>query len=1037
MASRGSGGGGARLRYRFADFELDTGRGTLVQGDTEVDIRPKLFALLAHLVRHAGRVVPKGEILAEIWPGVHVSEATLASTLRDLRRLLADPADESRFVQTLWSRGIRFVAPVQALLDGATPAEAGRPAPASASGFVGREDLLASAEEWIGAAHAGRGRAILLAGEAGIGKTRAALEIARRAGARGLAVHVGRCLEEDGAPPYWPWIQVVRSLLRAAPEGLRREDPIAQRALRLLPEERTDAAPTPADGEAARFQLFDAVTQLVLAAARERPCVLLLDDLHRADASSVALLRHLLQEIACAPLLLLGGLRDAEVPPGHPLATLLAELHPSGERIALRPLREAEVALLIERGAGLAPSPELVAAVHERTGGHPLFVEHVMRTLERAGAIDAPDAAARATRALPAQASAVIREGVARLPGDVTAVLECAAVIGRTFDLDVLAAACTAMDPAALHGALDVALAAGLVSESQAPGSLRFAHILGRDALYGALPSRRRAELHAAVGAALERLRAHDLDAHVDELAHHFAQAASNGEAARAFRYARRAGERALAHAAYPEAAARFEGALQALELGGPDASQGEPLRPARERGELLVLLGQALWRAGATGEARQSFLAAFELARTASDPETLARAALGFVGRTDVTPGVNREAVAMLEQALAALPEADSPLRAEVLARLGTELYYDDARGRSDPLTRDAVAMAERLGDAGLLAYALSARHFALVLPEVAPTRRLALLEHLVALAERTNALDALALGLQESVAELLELGDAARLDTALRRHRGVVETLRQPFFRWVHAFLSQMRALLAGSLDEADRLAHEALALGQAVGSPNAVPLFGAQLYCVRREQGRLGELAPLFERVAAESPAFPAYRCGLAEAYLALGRRADARALFEQVMARGLDDLARDKDWPAALGVTAPVCVALGDERRARLLYELFAPLEGRMIAGGHGGVCFGSVSYHRARLAATFGDLEAAFGHFEDAAAELRRAGAPLLLAHAQRDWAQALWKSGAPHEREQARGLAEEAATGYARLGLAWRAEEARTLLRST
>jgi DNA-binding winged helix-turn-helix (wHTH) protein/tetratricopeptide (TPR) repeat protein len=1013
------------MRYRFADFELDLTRGTLVHAGAEVEIRPKLLTLLAYLVRHAGRVVPKNELLAEIWPGVHVSEATLASTLRDLRRLLEDRADEPRYVQSLWSRGIRFVAPVRAVIDGAVEAGAERRAtPATtASSFVGRGDLLDSADDWIGAALAGRGRAILLAGEAGIGKSRAGLEVARRAEARGLAIHVGRCLEERGAPPYWPWSQIIRSVLRELPAKLGADDAIVTRALRLLPERGADPEhPAPSDGDAARFQLFDAVTQLVLASAHGRPCVLLLDDLHRADRSSAALLRHLLREIAHAPLLVLGALRGAEVPREHPLAAMLAELHPGGESIALRALSESEVAALIERAAGFVPSSELVGAVHERSGGNPLFVEHLVRTLERQGAIDAPDAAMRAAHALPTQASAVIREGVDRLPGDVTAVLECAAVIGRSFDLDVLAATTGAADRAALDDTLDVAIVAGLIGDGPSSGELRFGHILTRDALYDALSSHRRVALHAAVGDALERLRAYDLDAHLDELAHHFAQAAAHGEAARALRYARQAGERALARAAYPEAAARFEAALHALDFGEHDEST-DPRRLARVRAELLVLLGQALWRSGSTGEARERFAAGFDLARATRDAETLARAALGFVGRTDVTPGVNHEAVAMLECALAALPESDSALRAELLARLGTELYYDDARGRSDPLTGAAVAMAERLDDPELLAYTLSARHYALTLPSVDPSERLELLDRLVALAERTHALDALTLGLQESVAELLEIGDAARLDVALRRHRVAVESLRQPFFRWVHTFLMQMRSLLAGSLDEADRLAHEALALGQSVGSPNAVPLFGVQLYCVRREQGRLGELVSLFERVVEENPVFTAYRSGLAEVYLQLGRREDARALFEQVMARDLDDFARDKDWPAALGVLSPVCVALGDERRARLLYRLFEPLEGRMIAVAHGGACFGAISHHRARLAATFGDIEAACDHFEDATGQLRRAGAPLFLAHAQRDWAQLLWKCGAPHERELAATLRAEAANAYDRLGL--------------
>ncbi|MFQ5418090.1 MAG: hypothetical protein ACE5FL_13755 [Myxococcota bacterium] len=192
------------------------------------------------------------------------------------------------------------------------------------------------------------------------------------------------------------------------------------------------------------------------------------------------------------------------------------------------------------------------------------------------------------------------------------------------------------------------------------------------------------------------------------------------------------------------------------------DAGSQEP----RQRGELIVALARVRWAAGAPQEAREAFLEAANVARRSGDAEVLAQAALGFAGRSDVTPGVNREAVGLLEEARAAMPERDSALRAELLARLGTELYYDENASRSDVLTRDALAMAERLGDRAMVAYTSTARHFSRQRPEVSPQERIALADRAISLMGGAPASDVLVLGFQERLIDLFESGDGDAFD-------------------------------------------------------------------------------------------------------------------------------------------------------------------------------------------------------------------------------------------------------------------------------
>jgi DNA-binding winged helix-turn-helix (wHTH) protein/tetratricopeptide (TPR) repeat protein len=1017
------------MRFRIGEWELDDATGRLSQPGLEVGLQAKPLALLRALLERRGGVVPKHELIEAVWPDVAVSEDAFTSALRDLRRALGDDGVKPRFVETLRGRGFRIVAPVDVL----GPAALVAPAPPGPA-FVGRVDLLRVLERALAAARAGRGQIVFLVGEAGIGKTRTALELAERARAGGCAVHVGRCLEEEGAPPYRPWIQLLRALLAGrTPRQLAPElDGHAAEALSALLGGRSRAHRGRTGGESLRFALFDAVVQVLRAAARTQPRLVVLDDLHRADGASLRTLRHVVREIGDAHVLLLGTLRPLEA--GEPLARLLDELHPVGARIALPGLAREEVAALVREVAGREPSPELAAALHERTDGNPLFVEEITRALAAAeGGLSAPDAARRAASAAPEGVRQVMRMRVARLPAAVRAVLEVSSVIGREVDLSLLEGVSAELEPDAIRAAAQRAVDAGVLAHAPGrPGGLRFVHILMRDALYDALPPGRRAALHAAIGRVLEAQDADERDAHADALAHHFQQAIPAGEAARAACWAHRAAERALARAAYEEAGALAERALGAAALAHAAAGEGA----ARERAELLVLLGRARWSAGETTEAREAFREAIEAARAAGAPDLRARAALGFTGRTDATPGVNRVAVGMLEDALAELREPELALRAEVMARLGTELAYDADARRGDELTRQAVALAERAGDDPLLAYALTARRYVLDRPDVELAARLSLADRAIALAERSEAHDVLAIALQERIVDLLELCEGLRMENTLHAYDRVGEKLRQPFFRWYLGLLRGMRALLAGEVVEAERLAHETLALGQRIGSPNALGAFASQLFAVRREQGRLAELeAPLCALVR-EQPDLPAFRTGLAAIAGECGRSEEARDAVRQLVEGDLDRFPRDRNWLLSLSMLVPGAAIAGDPAPAQRVYELLSPYAGRAIVIGEGAGCNGAVDHHLGVLAAALGDADLGDDHFVAARALHRQLRSPLWVAHTQREQARALWKRGTPGDREQARGLQGDALAAYERLDLPHRAAQARALTES-
>src|SRR5262245_24762383 len=556
-----------------------------------------------------------------------------------------------------------------------------RPSPAEPPGrvFVGRKPELGELRARLDRALAARGSVVLVAGEPGIGKSELADRLGGEAASRGAKVLWGRSWEGEGAPPYWPWTQIIRaqledgegtdlaSIFGAATPYVAQIIPEVRDRLLDLP------TPPPLDSEQARFRLFDAITTYLKRAAEIRPLVMILDDIHWADKSSLLLLRFLAREMVESRLLVLATYRDVEVSRGHPLAEVLPSLRQERtvERILLRGLPEEDVRAVLAALRGQNVPEALVHAISRETEGNPFFIQEIVRHLVDEGMLGREGApwtrqSCLADLRLPESVRDVIGRRLGRLSAACTQCLTAAAVVGREFGLDALERIAE-LDAERLLEVLEEAVAARVVEEvPRAIGRYRFAHTLIRETLYEELRTLERIRRHRRVGEALEALYARNPEPHLAELTHHFLEALPGGDVAKAVAYATRAGDRANAQLAYEDAAIHYERSLQALELAEP--------RDERLRCELLLKLGEARWGTGGFEVAMESLREAAGIAERLGDPELLACAALGLSGPGGtIVPLAADQSRMLLERALAGLDDRDSALRAQVMGRLAS----------------------------------------------------------------------------------------------------------------------------------------------------------------------------------------------------------------------------------------------------------------------------------------------------------------------------------------------------------------------------
>ncbi len=583
--------------------------------------------------------------------------------------------------------------------------------------FVGRQREMGELKACLEDALSGRGRLVTLVGEPGIGKTRTAQELATYAGLRSAQVLWGRCYEEQGMPPYWPWVQAIRSYVRERdPEQLRSEmgagaADIAE-VVSDVKERLPDLKPPPQldSPEQARFRLFDSITAFLKSASQKQPLVLVLDDLHWADTPSLLLLQFVARELGNSRLLLVGTYRDMELSRQHPLAETLGELTRERlfQRVLLRGLSQEDVGRFIEVAAGVTPPSGLVQAVYTQTEGNPLFVTEVVRLLVQEGDLSA-DPSTRSGRTggtdswtirIPEGVREVIGRRLNRLSQRCNETLTIASVIGREFELGQLTPLAEDMSEDRLLEVLEEALSARVIEElPHAVGRYQFTHALIQETLIEELTLTRRVRLHARIAETLERLYGDNAEAHDAELAHHFAQAESILGAEKLVLYSLLAGERALAAYAWEEALNHFQRGLSAKGV-SPEATH-----PANDAETAALLFG--LGRAQAATAERLHLQQVVEiLGRAFGYYEKIGDVprALSVAEYPVYSPMGHRTGVTQLLARALELVAPDSHRAGNLFSRYGEYLQAEMGDyEKAQHAFNQALAIAQREGDIGL----------------------------------------------------------------------------------------------------------------------------------------------------------------------------------------------------------------------------------------------------------------------------------------------------------------------------------------------
>ncbi len=618
--------------HAFADCEIRPDLFELRRAGTPVPVERKVLMLLLHLVRHRDRAVARQELLAQIWAGVKVGDASLTRAVVEARRAIGDEAQ--KMIVTVRGIGFRFAAPV-------TESAAATLVRAPSSSLIGRDAALVALGAQLDKVCAGRAAFAWISGSVGMGKTRLLDELGTRAQARGLGVQAARCHETLERRPFRPWALLLDGIVR---EG---DDTGAASVARAVVE---SGAPT--------LRTFESVVQALATLGRARPRLFVFDDLQWADEATLELLRFAVRESLDAPVFFACAARDAaraDDPGSRTAALLPCEF--GWVHVRLRGLSPEETAELIRARTGVEPSRTFERAVHERTSGCPMFVQQLLDT-EWAGKALADEARSIATSI---EMNRSLAESVARHLEVVAAqtrdLLRWAAVLGGTFALPTLGRV-AALDRDAIIDRLDEARAAHLVQRTPR-GEYRFVHPLVADALRSELSASERATRHRAVASVLAEQHAAALDLHAAEIARHLLHAAPLGAAREAYEFGVRAARHALASGDAHGAAKQWRRALRALDL-----------LPASEAIRLgaLVELSQVYLAAQELDRARDALVDGAVLAQALGRAEEFVEAALQFANLA-ATDDPRR--LALLTEARATAERCGGPVAATLTRRI------------------------------------------------------------------------------------------------------------------------------------------------------------------------------------------------------------------------------------------------------------------------------------------------------------------------------------------------------------------------------
>jgi class 3 adenylate cyclase/tetratricopeptide (TPR) repeat protein len=889
----------------------------------------------------------------------------------------------------------------------------------SLSRFVGRTHELALVLEKWELAKAAEGQVVFISGEAGIGKSRFVRAVSDAVSSGPHVRWQLQCSPYHTSSALFP---VIQSLNRAL--EFRREDSAAQRLDKLeallrgttkdlrsvlpvfaalLSLELTGGYESPAmSPQDMKALTLSSLVDRSVAMAQASPLLLVVEDAHWIDPTTLELIEQTVARISAVPVLMLALHRPewgAEWANdyGHVTALTLGRLP--------RP----QIAELVGDLMGPSVADELVGEIALRTDGVPMFVEEVARALVEAGPQKSID-----TLHVPATLQGALMARLDGLRAASREVVQAASVMGREFYPDVVAIVCR-FSRAETDAALDELIRARLVARGgMTVGSSTFRHALIQDVAYQSLLRSKRRHLHQAVADALADIRPETAETQPELLAYHLTE---SGLPDRALAMWRRAGERAIARFAHDEAVRHHE---QGLEAAGQ-------LQVIEDRGRevlaSLILLGKAQRIASQLPGAMATYQKAADLARTRRDTASLTEAAIGF-NSAEFAAGGSHTSAGLLKEALSLIGEApDSAERCDLMGRLTRAYIMSGEEGPAEEYGRRTAVMARRLGDHGSLAEVLI--HGVLVpKPGYEPTQLPtveAQLDELLSTAEQLDDFDLGGRAFAACFYRWAELGERERMDAIMTRWSEWSDARQYALVKWLVRHGRAVLATMEGDLKSAETFAEEALEIGRRYHG-HGEGVYGIQMFTIRREQGRLAEVAPVIQRLVDQGPADLVWRPGFALIASDLGFDGPARRLLTELEADGFA-LPLDGQRSTRLCYLTEMCVALDDKGRAEPLYELLKPYANMTLTAGVATMCYGSARRYLGLLADTLESWELAEEHFENAIVFNERLRAPLWVAHTQFDFSRMLRRRGMLSDFTRADSLHDAAWSAASRLGL--------------
>ena len=1001
------------MLFEFGEFVFDESAFELRRGGALVKADPKVLDVLSYVIRKPGQLVSKHELVEHVWEGRALSDTVLTGAMSRLRKALEVNGGPA-LLENVYGRGYRFTGAVtQREATTIPPSDGSVDRSMSDVPFVGRSAALERVEAALEQARKGWGRIVVAAGEPGIGKTHLAEVSTERAAGLGMAWAWGQCRPRAICPPFWPFIQVLRGCRRRA-SGPARE--ALDHSLELLT---PDGEPPPGWGDATlSLRLFDDVMRTLHVLSDELPWLLVLDDLQWADAASLHLLAYVAPEIGRMRLMVLGTARDTEPSAGEDdLGPILG--HRNCETVALNRLSEGDVAeytaLRLGDGQG-----EVSRAVFAKSEGNPFFMVELLRPFGRSAPPSTDDLA------LPGQALDIVRQRVRVLPSEAATLLSAAAVVGRDFDLALLAQVAE-RDPVQVLDLLHKARETKIVLESRAGvDHFVFGHELIRSVLLDDLPATQAARLHLRVAEALERRYPVGAGSPRHELVHHLLSALPLGDVKKAVEYAQRSAREAARVNAHADAGELLRRALAALDL----AQGAHP----RLRCEMLVGLA-VCERFSVDSRFSERLAEAVAIAREHGFGDVLADTTrlLAFAPGFLAVPG----AQGVLEAALRTLPPDEKPLRAEVLARLAwTAPHCFDAR-QAASLVERAEALAIETGNTAVLEIVLWAKLYFASGPD-SPELAKSISDQVDQLYGELGHRNLASWPVNSAFTNTVVCLQRADMEGVVR-HTAALGTIARQFKRpeleWHHRRASAVQRMNRGEFAEAE------VALRDLRDWAERARLFGRHsMYAVDwgvllRETGDIASLASYEQTMMPDESDCPFRRARKIRFLAELGDVEAARRILRELPSEALSRLPHDRDYLGTLVHLAVASLATNDLNHVEALYTLLSPYP-NFYAADLSFHCDGSVAHFLGLLAGALGLARESVEHFEQALNANERAGFEGRAAHSAYELGRAVTATAASGGQSRARTLLERALEASRRMGMAPLARRAEQQLRS-